>query len=91
MNLVSKLLDEPQGGLISSKLFLISVNDMVNCYRINNCVLYEDDTSLYMSSSDIINLYEKVNELHANYKCWFDSNMFTLNVQETHKMVFHRK
>ena len=48
-------------------------------------------TSLYINSTYITNLYEKGNEPLANYKCWFDSNMLTLNTQKTHSVVFHRK
>ena len=43
---------------------------------------------IYRSRS---NLYEKGNESLTNYKCWFDSNMLTLNAQKTHSVVFHRK
>ena len=63
-----------QGGITYPILFPIYVNNIINCCKENNCVLYEDDMSIYASSPNITQLYEKANQLLAMYKCWFDSN-----------------
>ena len=81
----------PQGGIISPILFLIYVNDIVNCCKESNCVLYADDTSIYTSSPNINELFEKANQSLAKFKCWFDSNKLTLNAKKTHYVLFHRK
>ena len=81
----------PQGGIVSPLLFLVYINDIVNCSNLAECVLYADDTNLYMSSSSISDLFTTANVALAEYKGWFNANKLTLNAGKTQYMVFHRK
>ena len=81
----------PQGGSISPVLFLLYVNDMPNCSSICKSLLYADDTSLYLSSQNIDELFNLGNQSLAQYKMWFDANKLTLNAGKTNFIIFHRK
>ena len=64
---------------------------MINRSYFARCVLYADDTNLYLSSSSISNRFATANEALTEYKGWFDANKLTLNAGKTQYMVFHRK
>ena len=81
----------PQGGVVSPLLFLVYINDIVNCSNLIGCVLYADDTNLYLSSNKIDDLYLRANHALSNFKNWFDSNKLSLNADKTKYMIFHRK
>ena len=80
----------PQGGVLSSLLFLIFINDIINCSLYSDCVLYADDTSLYVSSPMIGDLFDKAQRALLNFKSWFDENKLTLNTSKTNYIIFHR-
>ena len=43
----------PQGSILGPLLFLIYINDMKRCCELLNCVQYADDTTLYISGSNL--------------------------------------
>lgn len=81
----------PQGGVVSSLLFLLFINDIANCSPSTKCVIYADDTSIYVSSPNIDELFLKANTSLSLFKSWFDANKLSLNVSKTQYMIFHRK
>ena len=73
-------------------MYLLFINDIVNCRRIRKCVLYADDTSLYTDGvGDLEHLITRANDMLRDYGGWFNSNRLTLNVRKSNDVIFHRK
>ena len=52
-----------------------------------NCVLYADDTYLFVESDTIIGLYTLGNEAVAAYNVWFLANRLALNKNKTLQVI----
>ena len=51
----------PQGSILGPLLYLLYVNDIANCTKANIISFFADDTSLFVTNSNITELYEHAN------------------------------
>ena len=77
----------PQGSILGPLLFLIYMNDLPNCLCNSKVILFADDTTLYASSDNIVNLYDLINRDLDNLTDWFRANKLSLKSIKTHYML----
>ena len=78
----------PQGSILGPPLFLIYVNDLPSCQLASEIILYADDTVIYYSSTDMLDLERKLNSDLATISNWFSSNLLTLNISKCNFVIF---
>ena len=78
----------PQGSVLSGLLFLIFINDIVNCSNIVHFNLFADDTSIYLKENNIANLYQIMNTELNKVSVWLCANKLSLNVEKTVYILF---
>ena len=71
----------PQGSILGTLLYLIFVNDIHKSCD-SNILSFADDTTLYLSHSDIASLYSNANRHINNLYDWFCANKLSLNAQK---------
>ena len=78
--------DVPQGSFLGPLLYLVYVNDISSSCRCN-ILSFADDTTIYLSDSDINTLYANANiEINNLYK-WFCANKLSLNANKTKYII----
>ena len=81
----------PQGSVLGPLLFLIYVNDIINCSSIMKFSLFADDTVVLQSHKNIIDLMSIVNNELKMLNDWFKCNKLFLNFKKTKYVMFHSK
>ena len=81
----------PQGSILGPVLFLIYINDIINCSNSLNFTLYADDTTVSYSDAKIENLYSVFNEETYNLYNWTLANKLSLNFEKTKYMLISTK
>ena len=80
----------PQGSCLGPLLFLIYINDMHLCTRLN-LRLFADDACLGMSHVDPVALEIIMNNELVNVNKWLQDNKLFLNYDKTSYLIFSRK
>lgn len=78
----------PQGSVLGPLLFIIYTNDLPNCLTKTKSILFADDTTIYASSRNIIDLYANMNNDLSKLNDWFRANKLSLNVNKTNYLLF---
>ena len=78
----------PQGSVLGPLLFIIYTNDLPMSIKHSRCVLFADDTTIYYSSNNLDDLYNKINHDLYTVADWFRANKLTLNISKTNYVIF---
>jgi len=77
-----------QGSVLGPLLFILYSNDLPGSLRCTACILFADDTTIYVSGKNITELYKLVNQDIASLAEWFKVNKLSLNISKTHHVLF---
>ena len=81
----------PQGSILGPLLFVIYINDIVECSPSLTKILFADDTNLFHSDKDVLKLFRTVNHELFTLSEWFKANKLSLNAKKTHYILFTNK
>ena len=76
----------PQGSILGPLLYLLYVNDIHKSCN-SNILSFADDTTLFVSNSDIGSLYEEANKEINSLYMWFCANKLSLNAKKTKYII----
>lgn len=79
----------PQGSILGPILFLIYINDLPECLRFSNCLLYADDTTIYAYNKSANVIVDQLNYDLSNLSHWCAENKLCINPTKTHFVIFH--
>ena len=88
--LVSVLCGVPQGSVLGPLLFIIYINDIVNCSKLGS-ILFADDAAMVLQHSSLKHLQRQLNAEVNKLNQWFIANKLTLNLKKTKFMLFNKK
>ena len=81
----------PQGSLLGPLLFIMYINDLVECVKTCQVQLYADDTVLYFSHPSTQNIELALNSDLENVYSWLCQNKLSVNCQKTVSMLIGNK
>jgi hypothetical protein len=81
----------PQGSVLGPLLFILYINDIVNCSKLLHFILFADDTNLFYSHRDLNYLCTTINAELNKLNIWFSANRLSLNVKKTNYIMFGSK
>ena len=81
----------PQGSCLEPLLFSIFTNDISKHLIHTKCILFADDTTIYMSHKNENFLNWCIEEDLKVINDWFKANLLTLNLDKTVSMMFRPK
>ena len=81
----------PQGSVLGPLLFILYINDIINCSNLLYFILFADDPNLLYSDTNWHNLINTVNTELVKLSSRFKANKLSLNVTKTNFMIFGQK
>ena len=78
----------PKGSILGPKLFIPYINDICNVSPVLKFILFADDTNIFCSGSDIVQLSIIVSNELDKLSEWFAVNKLALNLSKNNFMLF---
>ena len=79
----------PQGSIRGPLLFLLYINDFLNCIRNNRAFHFADETIVIFSKHNMVQLRNALNKQISIIFDWLCANRLSLNAKKTEPMLFH--
>ena len=77
-----------QGSIFGPLLFSLYVNDFPKCLNHSSAIMFADDTSVFISNSNITTMYQRANEdLNSIYN-WLGASKLSINFTKTKYVLF---
>ena len=80
-----------QESIMVPVLFILYINDMCEVSKLLNIILFADDTSIFYSTRNIVDITCTVNNELEKLDIWFRVNKLSLNVNKTNFIMFTNK
>ena len=78
----------PQGSVLGPLLFLIYVNDIINCSPYGEFILYADDTNIFVVADSKAEAFKKANNVLELVNRYMLSNLLHINTGKCYFMYF---
>ena len=78
----------PQGSILGPKWFILYINDICNVSPVLKLILFVDDTNIFCSGSDLVQLSTIIRNELDKLSEWFAVNKLSLNLSKNNFMLF---